>query len=99
VEAGPEGEEAADLRVGGAVEDLDVGEGAGVGADDDVGHAVAVNVAGRHEDAAAEAGEGEEAADQLAGLAVEDLDVGRAALARAGDDIVDAVAVDVAGGH
>src|SRR5438132_1086763 len=50
------GEEAREPRLGVVLPgiDADVGSAAGVGADDDVGEAVAVDVAGRHEAAAGE---------------------------------------------
>src|SRR5262249_34472958 len=56
--------------------------------------------AGCNVDAAAVAGEGEETADLLAGLAVEDLDVtARSASACPRDDVLNAVAGDVADRH
>src|SRR5262249_59837095 len=71
-----------------------------VGADDGGADAVAVDAPRRHRHAAWEAGEGEEAGDHRAALAVEDLDVrARAGRAGAGDDVGGAVAVDVADGH
>src|SRR5262249_33544344 len=96
-----EREEAPDLLVARAVEDLDVSaRRPRARPHDEVGLAVAGDVAGRHADAAGEAGEGEEAPDLLPRLAVEDLDVSaRRPGARAGDDVGEAVAIGVAGGH
>src|SRR5205085_1518291 len=92
-----EGEEVVDDRAVLAGEDGDVGPAARVRAADDVREAVAVHVAGRDEDAAGEVlAEGEEAADQLPGLAVVDVDVRPAARPRRGDDVGHAVAVHVA---
>src|SRR5205807_41239 len=54
VEADVVGVEAPQDGVGGAVEDLDVRPRARAGADDDVGAAIAVDVAGRHGDRADE---------------------------------------------
>src|SRR5262249_27739340 len=88
-------------------DDLDV-RVAGRGAGDEVGPAVAVDVAGGHEDADVEAGPvGEELRHQARVRvgpqrrhrpAVVDLDV-RVADARGHDDLLDAVAVDVARRH
>src|SRR5262249_51066776 len=84
----------------GPTEDHDVRVGARARPGDDVGVAVAIDVAGRHGNAAEEArGVGEEAGDLRPGDAVEDLDVRAGARADAGDDVGDAVAGDVAGGH
>jgi hypothetical protein len=92
--------EAAQERSVLAAEDLDLGAAAGVGAGDDVGSAVAVNVAGRHEGAAPEGGVvGEEAAQRPgeagAGLAVEDPDFRGHAGSGGGDDVGGAVVVEV----
>ena len=81
--------------------DADVGAAAGAGAGDDVGAAVAVDVAGGDADAAGEAGGVGEEARRSARCrlgAAEDLDMRPAAGAGAGDDVGEAVAVDVAGG-
>src|SRR5947209_2842211 len=56
-----EGEEVGDQAAGLAVEDLNLWTRTRVGAHDDVGEAVAVDVAGRHEDAAGEAEPGDTA--------------------------------------
>src|SRR5207247_657882 len=94
------GEEVKEWRVVRAAEDDDVRSAPRVGADDDVGEAVAIDVAGGDERAPGEVGIiGEELADQLARPAVVDVDVGSAARARRGDDVRDAVAVNVADGH
>ena len=74
----------------------------GIGPGDDVGMAVVIEIAGGHEDTAAEAGViGEEAADGagklLAGQAVEHTDVRPAARTGSRDDVGRAVAVDIAG--
>src|SRR5207249_2820702 len=93
-------EERLDLLAGHAIEDLDVRPAAGARPGDDVGQAVAGDVAGRHGDAAAEAGPvGKVAFQQRAVLAAKDLDVRPAAGARPGDDVSEAVAIDVADGH
>src|SRR5262249_26804468 len=78
-------------------------------ADDDIGPAAGGAGHGGDADAAAEAGgvivedalgveAGHEAAQGRAGLAAEDLDVGTAAGAWTGDDVVVAGAEDIAGG-
>src|SRR5207302_4016730 len=87
-----------------AAEDIHVRAAAGVGADDNVGEAVAVDVARSHVDAAAERGvKGHEIADRpgelVARRAVEDADVGTAARPGAGDDVWGAVVVHVADRH
>src|SRR5262249_61086199 len=88
-EAGVVGEETLQQRAVLAAEDLDVRRDARPGAGDDVGGAVAVDVAGGHEHAAGERPVvGEETPDQGAGEAVEDLDVRAAGGAGAGDDVV-----------
>src|SRR5262249_1720152 len=99
-----EGAAVADQLPRGAVEHLDaavdaLGAAVSVGADDDVGAAVAVDVAAGDVDAAGEARRHrEEAHDLLAGAAVEDLDVpAGGARRRAGDYVGVAVAGD--GGH
>src|SRR5207253_2623409 len=72
----------------GDAEDLDVRPAAGPGAGDHLGPAVAVGVAGGDVDAAGEARVvGEPARHELAGGAVEDLDVRPAAGAGGGDDV------------
>src|SRR5204862_6308688 len=89
------GEETRQQRKVLAAEDLDVRAAAGAGPGDDVGEAVAVDVAHGHVDAAAEAGVvGEEGADEGAGLAVDDLEVRPAAGPGAGDDAGGAAALD-----
>src|SRR5207248_326579 len=94
------GEEAGPLRPGGGVERLDVpAGGAGPRARDDVAAAVTVGVARGHEDAAGEAGVGEEAGPLRPGGAVEDLDVGPGAGPRPRDDVGPAVAIDIARRH
>src|SRR5205823_3238975 len=91
------GEEALDAAAGGAAEHLDVRATARAGAGNDVGLAVAVHVAGGHGHAAAKQRVvGEERMDHGSRQAVEDLDVGAARGARAGDEVGEAVAVDVA---
>src|SRR5690606_10380909 len=93
---GVAGEEALAVGFAPAVEDADVRTAAGACARDDVGLAVAVQVADCHVDAAAEAGVvGKEAADRLAGLA-KDAHLRAAARACAGDDHRAGGAVDVA---
>src|SRR5207302_1867955 len=85
---------------GPAAEYLDVRPTAGPRANDDVVVEVVVDVRRGHADAQGHARVvGEEAADQLAGGAVENLDVRAATGAGRGDDVLDAVAVHVAGGH
>src|SRR5204862_13079 len=91
--------EAGQQRTVPAAERLDVRPAAGADAGDDVGEAVAVHVAGRHVHAASEVrGVGHELADQVAGPAVEDLDVRAAAGAGRGDEVVVAVG-DVLADH
>src|SRR5205823_5060082 len=81
----------------GIVEQLDVPLRAG--ADDDLGPAVQVGVGRRHADAARPAGEREETERFGAGAAVEDLYVpARRPGIGADDHVVEAVAIDVAGG-
>src|SRR5438132_496704 len=75
-------------------EDLDVRAAAGVGADDDVAETVAVDISSGDVDAAGKARiKSEEARQEGAVLAVEDLDVRPAAGARRGDNVRDVVAV------
>src|SRR5439155_1946378 len=82
----------------GVVEQLDVPLGAGP--DNDLGPAVDVEIGRRHADAAPVDREGEETDRFGAGAAVEHLDVApRGAGVGADNDVVEAVAVDVAGGH
>src|SRR5262249_55724389 len=95
---GVKGEELGEDSLGAGVEHLDVRAAQLAGARDDVGLAVAVDVAGRHADAAAEVRlVGEVLADDGA-VGVEDADVRAAAGAGAGNDLGLAVAVDVGGG-
>src|SRR5262249_9638446 len=83
-----------------AVEDRDVALPVRAGPGDDVGPAVAVEVAGRHEHAAAEVRPvGVEAGQFHPGDDAEDLDVRVGPRPRPGDDVGDAVAVEVAGRH
>src|SRR5262249_16008572 len=106
-----------------AVEDLDLRRPARVSADDDVSEAIAVDVAGRYEDAAAElvadaasTGRGragarsknthrciqrkrKEARDRLQRDTVENHDLWQRSRTGAGDDVGDAVAVDITDGH
>src|SRR5207253_8948203 len=82
-----------------AVEDAHVGRAALALADDDVGPAVAVDVAGRHVDAVGEVAKGGEVLQQRAVRAAESEHVGAAAHAGTGDDVGPAVAVDVAAAH
>src|SRR5262249_6627183 len=112
-ETGDKGEEAGqkgaagDLAIGlhlaqlAAVDDLDVRAGARAGADHEVGVAVAVDVGHGHADAAAEdRGEGVEAGQKGAVPAAEDLDVAAGPSGPgAGDDVGEAVAIDVARRH
>src|SRR5207302_1882187 len=94
------GEEIGEYGKVGAAEDLDLRAAARPGAGNDVGLAVAVHVPGGDEHAAGEFGVvGEKAAEQGQVDAAEDLDVRAAAGARAGNDVIGAVAIDVAGGH
>ena len=93
------GEEAADLRERRAVPHPHVRSAPEPRAGDDVGEAVAVDVARGHVHAAGECRVvGEEAADWREGHAVPDPDVRSAAGPRAGDDVRAAIAVDVARG-
>ena len=92
-------EKALQLGLGRSVEDDDLRAATGAGTDDDVGLAVAVHVAGRQEQATGEGRrEGIEGGQQAEALAVEDGDLGAAAGSGGGDDVGEAVAVDVAGG-
>src|SRR5207244_873910 len=76
---------------GEAVEDADARAAALIGRDDDLGPAVAGHVAGSDEDAAAEGRlEGEEVAEEQAGLAVVDLHARPGVAAGGGDDVIDA---------
>src|SRR5262249_17030963 len=98
-EVGGEGEQAGDPVAVCSAGDLYVRPAAGRGGGDVVSLAVAVHVAGRHLDAAAEGGVvGVEALENGAVLAAERLDVRPAAGAGAGDQVGEAVAVDVADG-
>src|SRR5262249_35696481 len=95
---------AGDLRAVDAAERFDVRSAAGTRAGDDVGHAIAIDIAGRDIDAAAEASAiGEETIDevgqpcrgeQVAGP-IEDADVRPAAGPSRGDDFRVAVAVKI----
>src|SRR5207244_230224 len=78
----------------------DIGTAAGAGARDDVGLAVAVEVRGRHVDPGSKTGiVSKEAGEPAAVFAAENADVGTAAGAGAADDVGEAIAVGVAGGH
>src|SRR5207247_2113734 len=111
-EAGGEGEEGGqqgtvgdgavgqDLAQFRGVDDLDVRAGARPGPDDEVRSAAGVDVGGSDGHAPAEAGgEGEEAGQEAAVLALEDLDVRAGAGPGAHDDVRHSVAVDVADRH
>src|SRR5205085_2131889 len=91
------GEEADDERAVPAAEGLNMAaRRPGVGADEDVVEAIAVDVARAHEHTAGVAGEGQEALEQAAGSTVEDLDVSaRSPRAGASDDVGHAITVDV----
>src|SRR5437016_2762531 len=76
-----------------------MGAAASAGTGDDIREAIAVDVAGRHINAAVETCiEGHEFAQQFSVGSIKDSDVRTAAGSRAGDDVGCAVAVDVAGG-
>src|SRR5262249_11331909 len=93
------GKKAAQERQVLAAEDFDVRPAARSGPGDDIHETVAVDVAGRNEYAAGESGAvGKEAVEERQVLAAEDFDVWSAAGAGPRDYVVDAVAVDVAGG-
>src|SRR5262249_13249022 len=97
---GVEGQVALQQAAVGAGEDLDLAAAALGQADDEVGVAVAVDVPGRDVDAAGVVQRpGRETVEQGQVGAAEDLDVGAAAGPGAGDDVGDAVAVDVADRH
>src|SRR5204863_384827 len=111
-EAGGEGEEAAEQGAVGdgavaqdlaqlrGVDYLDVRAGARPGPDDEVRSAVGVDGGGGDGHPPAEVGgEGEEAGQEAAVLALEDLDVRAGAGPGADDDVRYAVAVDVADRH
>src|SRR5205807_2416249 len=99
-EAGRVGEEALEERAIGAAEDFDVRPAASPGPGDDVRLAVAIDVASGDVDPAGEARVvGEEAHEERTVGAAEDLDVRASPGPGAGDDVGDAVAVDVADGH
>src|SRR5262249_46879328 len=86
-------------QVAGA-EDADVGAATAAGAGEDIGTAVAEIVAGRHPDAPGEGRVVGEEVGQNGGVgAATDGDVRPAARPGAGNDVVDAVAVDVARCH
>src|SRR5207253_7980784 len=88
------------LREIAAAENSHVWTPALAGSRDDVGEAVAIDVAGGNTDAAAEIQiVGEEAGEQSAAGAGKDLDVRSAAGAGGGNDVGKAVAVDIAGRH
>src|SRR5262249_51835146 len=94
------GEETGQRRAGAALSDGHFRPAALVGRGDDVRAAVPVDVGGRHERAAGEGcRQGEEVANQLKRLALEDADLRAAAGAGGADDVGHAVAVDVAHGH
>src|SRR5262249_43247488 len=88
-------------RIAGAIIYRHLGRSALIGAEDDVGLAVAVDVPGRHQDAARKRRliEREEGHDRLERHAVEHLDLGRSPGPGAADDVRVAVAVDVADRH
>src|SRR5262249_26149635 len=96
-----EGEEALEQSAGLAIKDLDVPAWRPrVGPDDDIVEAVIVDVARADRHAAGGALESEEAVEQGAGLAVEDLGVStRRPRSGADDGVEDAIAVDVADRH
>src|SRR5207244_7711043 len=97
--AGVEGEEAGDDLEIDAAENDDLRPAAGAGAGDEVGRAVAVEVAGGHVDAAAErGGVGEHVADGGEVLAAEDADARPAAGAGAKADVGEAIAVELGRG-
>src|SRR5690349_20003011 len=81
---------AGDIAEGGAVDDA---------RDDDVGAAVAIDVGRGDAHGTSDSGQGEEAADLRATYPVEDLDVAVVAAVGDDDDVVGAVAVDVARRH
>src|SRR5262249_47352674 len=93
-------QEAPDQRVALAVEDLDMAACRAGGRYDRIRVTVAIDIAGGDADAAAVAGEGEEAADLRAHGAVEDLDVpARGAGPCPRDNVLDAGPVAVARRH
>src|SRR5262249_29207414 len=99
-EGGAEGEEVAEELSRGSAEDAHLRQAARVGATDDVGPAIAVDVAGGHVRAAREQRrEREEVAEHREGLAVEDAHLRRRAGARGAKDVGHTVAADVADGH
>src|SRR5262249_47039847 len=68
-----------------------------VGGGDDVGESVAIDVAGRSEDAARKLHrQGHEVANHLEGFSIEDEYLGPASGPRTADDVRGAVAVDIA---
>src|SRR5262245_61938307 len=95
-----EHEELIDDRMGLAIDGPNRRIAARTGADDDVGEAVAGQIAGRDRDAAGETAQGVEVFEQHRGVihAGEDLEVVVAA-GGAADDVEHAVVVDVAPGH
>ncbi len=93
------GVEAGELEAVPAAGDGDLRSTAGIGPHDDIGVAVAIDVAGRHPDTAGQlGGQGLKVHDALEGLAVEDGDFGPTAGAGAADDVGRAVTVDVGDG-
>ena len=92
-------EEVGDLGEAVAVEDADARAAALVGRDDEVGLAVAVDVAGRDVDATGEGRlEGIDRKEHGVRNTVEDFDVRRPAGAGADDQVGDAIAVEIGGG-
>src|SRR5262249_42557532 len=90
------GKETAHFSAGRSVKYLHVRAAARAGAHDDVGHAVAIQVAAGNIHAAKECGaKCHEAADKYAGGTVEHLNVRPAARTRAGDNVGHAIAVNI----
>ena len=99
-ERGRRGKETGQFGMGMAVENADARQAAGAIGGDDIRAAIAVDVAGGHANAAAEAGAFDVVLeDHGSGTAVEDLDQGAAPRIGPHDDIGMTVAVDIAGGH
>src|SRR5690606_23206212 len=82
------------------IEDFDVRAGARSCAGDNIGQAIAIHITRGDADATAESGvKGKEATKFAAGLPVEHLHVSPTSASRAGDDVVDLIAIDISGRH
>src|SRR5262249_53544413 len=94
------GHEATKKRAIGAREDLDMWSASGTRAGDDIGLAIPVDIADRHASASSkETRVGVEASQNRKAAAAPDGALRPAAGIGAGDEVIDAIAADVAHGH